>query len=144
MTTVSRYNDKQEIGDLLIRVNQNFNPLKLNQVYLNVWLKFKVQDDLKGLRSLISQDGSKIDLKTLQSTILRAEHEIKEKTDHLINQINSQVKTLPTVEEQDSQSPNYATLENLLDLAKKEKKEKSSKSAQSRSTSNVDIRPSSK
>ena len=99
---------------------------------------------MKGLRSLISQDGSKIDLKTLQSTILRAEHEIKEKTDHLINQINSQVKTLPTVEEQDSQSPNYATLENLLDLAKKEKKEKSSKSAQSRSTSNVDIRPSSK
>ena len=88
---------------------------------------------------MISQDGAKIDLKLLQSTISKVENEIKNKSDNLINQLNSQVKTLPSIEEQESQSTKYGTLENLWDLAKKEKS-----ATQQRNGSNLDIRPSSK
>ena len=54
---------------------------------------------MRGLRNLVSQEKSKIDLNQLQQTIQKTENEIKEKTDLFINQLNSQVKTLPTIEE---------------------------------------------
>lgn len=40
-------------------------------------LLLKVQDDLKNLRTLISKDGSKVDIKVLQTNIQKAEEEIK-------------------------------------------------------------------
>jgi hypothetical protein len=47
---------------------------------------------LKGLRTLISKDGTKIDLKHLQISLAKVENEIKEKTDTIVNNLNSQVE----------------------------------------------------
>ena len=102
MTTVAQFQiENQEIGDLLL----------------------KVQDELRGLRNLVSQERSKIDLNQLQSSIQKTESEIKEKTDYFINQLNSQVKTLPTIEEHELPTAKYgASLEGLWDITKKERR----------------------
>jgi hypothetical protein len=102
MTTVAQFKiENQEIGDLLL----------------------KVQDELRGLRNMVSQEKSKIDLTQLQQTIQKTESEIKEKTDHFINQLNSQVKTLPSIEEHELPTSKYgASLESLWDITKKERK----------------------
>lgn len=102
---LTRHNE-QEIGDILL----------------------KVQDELKGLRTLINKDASKIDIKQLQNTLAKVENEIKEKTDNILNSLNSQVKTLPlkyssTGGEQQQQQQdllNTGSLEALWDLTKKD------------------------
>ncbi len=37
----------------------------------------KVQDDLKNLRSLLNKEGTRVDIKIIQSSIQNAENEIK-------------------------------------------------------------------
>ena len=71
----------------------------------------------------MTQEKSKIDINHLQQTIQKAENEIKEKTDYFINQINSQVKTLPSIEEHELPTSKYgASLESIWDITKKERK----------------------
>lgn len=54
MATLTQFKN-EEIGDLLL----------------------KVQDELKSLRTLVSKDGSKVDIRVLQSSLQKAENEIK-------------------------------------------------------------------
>lgn len=75
---MTRPNNEQDIGDLLL----------------------KVQDELKGLRTLIGKDGAKIDLKHLQTSLAKVENEIKEKTDTIINNLNSQVESVTQINEE--------------------------------------------
>jgi hypothetical protein len=56
MAALTQYKtDNKEIGDLLLQV----------------------QDELKSLRTLIARDGSKVDIKLLQTNIQKAEEDIK-------------------------------------------------------------------
>lgn len=100
----------------------------------------QVQDELKNLRSLVTKDGSKVDLKVLQASIQKAETEVKQKSDYFINQLNNQVKTLPTIKDEALPTANIGTtFESIWDLARKEQKSASQKRFDSRSTTNMNF-----
>ena len=68
------------------------------------------------MRSVISTEGPKADIKAINNKILRAENEIKDKVNQLINNINNQVQTLPiaTLTNENTKTSKYK-IESLWD-----------------------------
>lgn len=120
MTSVTHYGNNQEIGEILI----------------------KVQDEIKSLRTRLNQESSAIDAKSLQKALEKAENDIKVKTDQFINHLNNQVKTLPQLDEDELHTVNYGVpLESFLNMDPKPKRETTllKKRLMSRSDSNPSI-----
>lgn len=86
----------------------------------------KVQDELKDLRSKLSSKGADFDIKTLQLSIKRTETELKEKTDSILNNLNSKVSVLPSIEEQEAKAVSYGNhLDTLWDMTGKKSRNQS-------------------
>lgn len=151
MGTLAEFKN-EEIGDLLLRVGYS----SISKLILKLFLQ--VQDELKHLKNMVSQDGSKIDIKSLQTSLAKAEHEIKvnfffkrvclfifflkQKSDYYINQLNSQVKIIPSSKNKDEALPatNFgATIESIWDISNKNRKTESAirRQLESRSLSNM-------
>lgn len=81
-------------------------------------INLQVQDELKTLRTKLgSQNEGELDLKALQLSIKRTESELKEKTDSILNSLNSQVAIIP--EEKEEEPVIYgASLGNLWESSK--------------------------
>ena len=61
---------------------------------------------MKVIRTKIAQDGSKADISTVQLALQKAENELKNKSDTLINNLNNEVRMLPPLDKKELISVN--------------------------------------
>jgi hypothetical protein len=95
MTSLTQYsNETQQQSQT--QINQTSSGADVGDVLL------KVQDQLRNLRVRLSKEGSKVDVKSLQNILEKAENDIKQQSDQYINRVNNQVQVFPPLDEEES------------------------------------------